>query len=617
MSKEEPKQPVEELRESLSEFLRRLESNEIGELDAVGESERKLLGDLLQLYNAHRDRLSQAPPPVKRPGHARPIDAVEVEILLDRYGIQDADLEDETLTPACVVPRRTLQTSVRQNQKLSRGKLSDLCAAMNAVLQARGTDAAVTQAEILPVSISLTRLRQCIATSSSPDEAALVQAANDRIPGQLAVVERRGKIRVPNPELRVDLLKEGETISLMHFQLRALIAALGVPEKSLLSHQSAPQPEAAAQWVHSVGLGEVVERINRAHQLRDGGFRIDPHARPGSDNPTQPYTTAQCVVGLLRAGHAENGPKMLQGALKFLVGSRRDYQVGQGVVRGWRYFVHDGTELDYPIADIACWVIVAEAAALRRTLWQGEQKTQALGRLTENIEGLLKQQASSGGFVPIPQVEDRYVRTYTTCMAIWALVEAVWAEKDGDSAREEWVTALNRSLGWLLDNHRREVGFIPDPNVPRSEFFPGLHAQCVFTLSLVGRLKKTGILPDCVDSVADSDRYLAAARLLADWFSSVRRRVEEHNVTIDRHSHFHPTRYRLENTRNLWAPWALAAFHHMGALGVEDAESLRNQVAACFRDFWQRGGEEWFGCNGTYELAESLYCFAHLLGEEM
>jgi hypothetical protein len=384
----------------------------------------------------------------------------------------------------------------------------------------------------------------------------------------------------------------------------------------LIARPSSAQPGKAARWIQSQGLEALADRIYSARQWRDGGFRIDPYSNP-AENPTQPYATAQCIVGLLRAGHAGRRPRELQGALKVLADTRCEYRAGSNVVRGWRYFVLDGTELDYPIADIACWVLIAEAAALRHDLWGREHHAQAQERLTDYADALLQQQANSGGFVPIPQVEDRYARTYTTALAVWALAEALRVDLGDERRQETWVAALNRAVGWLLDHHRSEVGFIPNPNLPRSAFFPGLHAQCVFALNLLERLRRAGAVPDGLDPIVESDQFVKAGRLLTEWVSSTHRRYEDHNVTIDRHSHFHPTRYRLENTRHLWAPWTFAALHHMAALGESCAAALRDQVAACFQEYWQQRGEREYGCNGTYELAEALYGFAHLTGDDL
>lgn len=174
ISKEQPRQSVEEVRTAVAEFLRRLDVNEVGELDDVTGSERRLLSDLLSLYDSCRNQMSQAPPPIRRRLLSRPIDAVEVEVLLDRYRIEDGDLEDDTVIPEnAIFGRRNLQLGVRRRQAVRPATVSNLCAAMTAVLQARGVDAVVTETDILPVTISISRLRQVIADSSYLDEVAV------------------------------------------------------------------------------------------------------------------------------------------------------------------------------------------------------------------------------------------------------------------------------------------------------------------------------------------------------------------------------------------------------------------------------------------------------------
>jgi hypothetical protein len=214
-------------------------------------------------------------------------------------------------------------------------------------------------------------------------------------------------------------------------------------------------------------------------------------------------------------------------------------------------------------------------------------------------------------------VEDRYARTYTTAMAVWALAEVLRADLGEERCQALWVASLNRAVGWLLDHHRAEVGFLPDPGVARAAFFPGLHAQCTFTLNLLERLRRAGAVPPSVAPLAEADPFVQAGRLLTEWLGAARRRFEDHNVTIDRHSHFHPTRYRCENTRHLWAPWAFAALQQMAALGTAGAPALAGQVAACFQEYWHQRGLREYGCNGTYELAEALFGFCHLTGNDI
>lgn len=607
---------IDDLRADVVDWLRRLQAGEIEELHLGTANERQLLGALVQIYNGRREILADDVPAPRR-RLARPIDAVEVELLLERHRIEDEDLEDEARTGGAAFPRRTLQLCVRRKQAVRPDTLVHLCKVLNAVLQARGSAVVVTQADLLPVSVPLEQLRQHLAMSPCKDMAVFLAAVNERIRTELAGVGRRGTLTVRRPELAADQLAGADIVPLMHFQLRAVCAALGVSATTLLAPPS-PAPQAdggrARQWLQAHGLNALAERIEAAWQWRDGGFRIDPYSGP-ADNPTQPYATAQCLVALLHAGRAAQRGREMRQALKLLAASRREYRTENQVIHGWRYFVTGGTELDYPIADIACWVVLAEASALRLDLWTDAEKAQAQQRLIEDVEALLRQQAPSGGVVPIPHVEDRHARTYTTAMTVWAVTEALRVSLGDDAHQARWVDALNRAVGWLLDHHRADIGFIPDPGVARAAFLPGLHAQCTFTLHLLERLRRAGDIADGVQPIAEAAPLVQAARLLTDWLGATRPRFDENNITIDRHAHFPPTRYRCENSRHLWAPWAIAALHHMAALGTTSAAALGDQVAVAFQEYWQQRGERDYGCNGTYELAEALYGFSHLAGQ--
>ena len=201
-----PGQPsIEDLRADVVEWLRRLQANEAEELYAATGNERQLLNSLVYLCNAQRERFSAAPLPVRR-RLTKPIDAVEVEVILQRHHIEDADLEDEALTGSASFPRRTLQLCVRRRQAVRPDTLANLCAAINAVLRVRGVDTVVPQADLLPVPINLDRLRQLMAHANCSDAATLVHAVNERIPAQLDVVGRRGTLAVRRPGLTADLL---------------------------------------------------------------------------------------------------------------------------------------------------------------------------------------------------------------------------------------------------------------------------------------------------------------------------------------------------------------------------------------------------------------------------
>src|SRR5262245_58340339 len=143
---------IDDLRADVVDWLRRVEAGDAEELQGATGKERRLLSSLVQLYNAHRHRIADEAPAVRR-RLTRPIDAVEVEAILQCHGIEDADLEDEKLAGGDSFPRRTLQACVRRRQAVRPDTLANLCAAINAVLRARDIDFTIAEGDLLPILV--------------------------------------------------------------------------------------------------------------------------------------------------------------------------------------------------------------------------------------------------------------------------------------------------------------------------------------------------------------------------------------------------------------------------------------------------------------------------------
>jgi hypothetical protein len=105
------------------------------------------------------------------------------------------------------------------------------------------------------------------------------------------------------------------------------------------------------------------------------------------------------------------------------------------------------------------------------------------------------QQTLSGGFSPIPLVVNQSARAYTPAMTVWAIVEAILADRklgeDPDVRRR-----LEESLGCLVNTLRDKYGYLPNPIVnpfPPSNL--GLPCQCVFIFTRIEHLNKAGAFP--------------------------------------------------------------------------------------------------------------------------
>jgi len=185
---------------------------------------------------------------------------------------------------------------------------------------------------------------------------------------------------------------------------------------------------------------------------------------------------------------------------------------------------------------------------------------------------------------------------------------------------ERMPKSVQQGLGWLHNHYHKELGFLPDPvSNPDPPLNLGLHAQTVYTITLIRRRCLNNECPRSIADYCDTPNFQAAAEFLIENLQNVldHHEYDEKNETIDRDSHFPAVGVTIETSRHIWGPWAFAALHNLAELGDCRARKLRDQVVVKFYEYVhsERARSEFGVVGGLYEIAESLFCFSHIMAD--
>jgi hypothetical protein len=215
----------------------------------------------------------------------------------------------------------------------------------------------------------------------------------------------------------------------------------------------------------------------------DGGFKF---SRAGASTDTQAWTTAQCLTALLQQdrGTVTEQAQSIRRAFDYLERSRLAPNGGWGYVKG----------VNWAVTEIAAWVALAYLYSLEDKnvglIWKAEELPDARARTHATLNILIDRQYSNGGWSAIEKTSElRYVRTYSTVMAVWALAKAERNKAIASGNETRYRTAVATGANWLLGTYSHNAesnfsGWWPNHSVsPLVGEFPGLTAQVLFVLS--------------------------------------------------------------------------------------------------------------------------------------
>lgn len=338
--------------------------------------------------------------------------------------------------------------------------------------------------------------------------------------------------------------------------------------------------------------------------VKGGGLRT---SRSDPAAPPQVWSTAQSVVAILaRTGTVTSADAdQIRSDFEFF---ERERLPGD---EGWGY-MHD---VDWGATEICAWVALAYAASMERNvgtlIWGTADPQIPRQRLSREIDLLMKRQYSSGGWPPIIKTDTaRDTRTYSTVMAVWALLETKNRNVLGNAWNKSYDDAIEKGVRWLLGTYDVDLeSWVPNPGRPSQlESFPGLTAQVLFVL---GKAK-----PYFAFIKGDGNYQRAQRAFLTPTgrkgMQSVHdprsRPVVSNDRTHDSDRYLSSSPHMVESSTYLWLPWSLAdCAQNMGQtvpdLNVREAtKSMCRIVIGRAKDLIGFAEAEPF----VYAMAESL-----------
>lgn len=278
----------------------------------------------------------------------------------------------------------------------------------------------------------------------------------------------------------------------------------------------------------------------------------------GDSAETQVWSTAQSLTGIMigrGTGLTTTDAEQIREHLEYIERVRLPKDEGWGYFERW----------DWGATEIAAWVVLAYLTSTQKetvSLVWGNDSEKAFQRLDQYLKLLQGRQLAKGGWGPISQKDnEQFARTYSTTMALWALIESKKHPEFGKRIGTAYDRAIKDGIRWLLSQYDKQLNsWVPNPGRSRqTETFPGLTAQILFVLE---RAK-----PEFNDLLQVDASYEPALRKFeksiagdeTDSSTSLATRpVGRNDRTPDSDVYLPPSKFMLEGSTFLWFPWSLA-----------------------------------------------------------
>ena len=335
-----------------------------------------------------------------------------------------------------------------------------------------------------------------------------------------------------------------------------------------------------------------------AAQVESGGMKS---VTAGAQTTTQVWTTAQALTGVLATQKNLDGyvPK-IKAAFEFIEKLRRTRPS-----EGWNYY---GNANPYAVTEINCWVALAQIKSLDSTtrIWTDGERADIVNRIERELEEISRRQDGSGGWRAITEDNPDHVRTYSTVVALWALVEATKSPSLKDRVGTKHVQIIRRGVSWLIQNYKQGQGWVQSPQrTGQQDRFDGLTAHALFVLSLAETISDLAYLKN-------DQTYLTARRDFINNKELATKSIEKDNSSIpDADVHFVGSEFMGEGSTFLWFPWTLLELNQLSldqGLSEDErkaADDLRLEILNANAERIDRYVET---ANLTYLLAENLFC---------
>jgi hypothetical protein len=343
----------------------------------------------------------------------------------------------------------------------------------------------------------------------------------------------------------------------------------------------------------------------------DGGFRFSP---TGGSNDVQAWTSAQCLLALISEPLSESQRGAARRALAYLERTRIPD-------KGWGYM----PESTVGVTEVNAWVTLAEIQAFKtEDLIRPDEQPGMLARVFRDLAELQGRQHSDGGWGPLSRTSrEADTRTYSTVIAVWALIEA--RQNTGISSDPRWTfdQAIKDGVRWVIshyqDNSGALPGWYPNPTVshPAGNYI-GLTAQTLFVIHRAQRE-----FPDIAANVIlrqAQDNFLKMAANGSAGYPPLRTQAISDNARMHDTDTYLPGiatvlpdvgDFHIEPSTFLWYPWTLLALNEIATDEADDRDSQR-RATSLIRILVGRAGEAvQFATHdeAIYPSAEILFAF--------
>jgi len=263
------------------------------------------------------------------------------------------------------------------------------------------------------------------------------------------------------------------------------------------------------------------------------------------------------------------------------------------------------------VTEIAGWVALAYLESTQvdtiDLVW-GNDSENAFQRLDRYLRLLKSRQLANGGWAPISQKDnEKFGRTYSTTMALWALIEAKKHPEMGKRIGKAYDEAIVGGIRWLLTRYKDEVkSWVPNPDRPRqTEGFAGLTAQVLYVMERA-RPEFNSLLQ--IDSSYERALQHFKTSIASGKDTSrslLSRPAGSNDRTPDGDIYLRPTNFMLEPSTFLWLPWSVALCSQLSARVPADIEA----TGSCRLLLGRVGNLISFAKDegSTYIMAESLF----------
>ena len=281
-----------------------------------------------------------------------------------------------------------------------------------------------------------------------------------------------------------------------------------------------------------------------ASQAANGGMKSSPS---GAESTVQPWTTAQALTAVLSTQKSlDNYVPKIRNAFECIQKLRR-----AAPTEGWNYY---GNANPYTVTEIGGWVTVAHIKSLdsKTKIWSDSERQEILNRVVRDLEELKSRQDAAGGWRPIRDGGPDFVRTYSTVVALWSLIEAKKSPSLSARVGTQYDESIRNGINWLLRNYKEGQGWVQNPaRSGQRDRYDGLTAHALFVLSLAETV------PD--QAYLKNDQTFRNAR--KDFVNNkplATRSIEKDNSGIpDTDVAFAGSEFMAEGSTFLWFPWTL------------------------------------------------------------